>query len=312
MWGSKVQTWKARMSLLLLFVLGLTGLSYCRQESSTPGKAEENKKEGDEKQEKALLREGEDGKTGQEDREGTPCQLEEERHFFEDGKTGREYREGKGSQIADEYVSLRKEMVQSQIVARGVKDARVIEAMLKVPRHCFVPQGMVSYAYADSALPIEHKQTISQPYIVAFMTEALRLKGNEKVLEIGTGSGYQAAILAELASEVYTIEIVEPLAKSAEKLLSEMGYTNVSVKAGDGYQGWKEHAPFDAIIVTCAPDHIPLPLQEQLKVGGRMIIPVGDWAQELIYIEKVAPGKCIQKAILPVMFVPMTGEAEGK
>lgn len=219
----------------------------------------------------------------------------------------------RSQQAEDKYAGPRQEMVANQIVARGVEDEKVIGAMLKVPRHRFVPERMVPLAYGDTALPIGHDQTISQPYIVAFMTEALKLRGGEKVLEIGTGSGYQAAVLAEIVGEVYTIEIVSPLAESAQKLLEEMGYTNVHVKCGDGYQGWKEAAPFDAIIVTCSPDHIPDPLKEQLEVGGKMIIPVGEMGhQELVYLEKESDAVLRAKAVLPVRFVPMTGEAQQK
>ncbi len=206
-----------------------------------------------------------------------------------------------------DWETLRKEMVEKQIIARGVKDKRVIQAMLKVKRHLFVPPPYRPLAYTDQPLPIGEGQTISQPYIVALMTELLQLKGEEKVLEVGTGSGYQAAILAELAKEVYTIEILPALAESAEKRLKKMGYENIKVKCGDGYIGWEEYAPFDAIIVTCAPDHIPKPLLEQLKEGGRMVIPVGSIYQELLLIEKKG-GKIFKKSIIPVRFVPMTGE----
>lgn len=211
----------------------------------------------------------------------------------------------------DSFRLTRKRMVEDQIVARGVSDATVIRAMKKVPRHEFVPENFQNQAYRDHPLPIGHEQTISQPYIVAFMTEKLNLKGGEKVLEIGTGSGYQAAVLAEIAKEVYTIEIVEALANRAARTLKEQGYDNVHVRAGDGYQGWPEHAPFDAIMVTAAPDHVPQPLIEQLKKGGRMIIPVGSMFQELRLIEKTEEG-VIERDILPVRFVPMTGEAQRK
>lgn len=211
----------------------------------------------------------------------------------------------------DEYAFAREQMVFQQIVSRGVSDKLVLTAMRKVQRHKFVPENMIPYAYEDRPLPIGEDQTISQPYIVALMTELLGLKGGEKVLEIGTGSGYQAAILAEIAGEVYTIEIIESLAKSAEQRLQEMGYKNITVKYGDGYQGWKEHAPFDGIIVTAAPDHIPQPLVEQLKVGGRMVIPVGDLFQELKLLTKTADGMK-EKNVIPVRFVPMTGEAQEK
>jgi protein-L-isoaspartate(D-aspartate) O-methyltransferase len=182
--------------------------------------------------------------------------------------------------------------------------------MLKVPREKFVPVYLKGLSYYDGPLPIGEGQTISQPYIVALMTELLELDGSKKVLEVGTGSGYQAAILAELAQQVYTIEILEPLAKNAEKILKELGYSNVKVKCGDGFLGWKEYAPFDAIIVTCAPQAVPAPLIEQLKDGGRLVIPVGTTWQELKLITK--KGKDIRtETIIPVRFVPMTGkEAE--
>ena len=206
---------------------------------------------------------------------------------------------------------MRERMVETQIKARGVKDTRVLSAMLKVERHLFVPKEYQNSAYSDQPLPIGEGQTISQPYIVALMTELLELKGGEKVLEVGTGSGYQAAILAELAKEVYTIEIIETLATSAKKLLLELGYQNITVKAGDGYLGWPEAAPFDAIIVTCAPDHIPKPLLEQLKEGGRMVLPVGTYSQELKKLIKRS-GKIETTDVIPVIFVPMTGEGVKK
>jgi len=207
--------------------------------------------------------------------------------------------------------TMREAMVETQIKARGVKDPRVLSAMLKVERHLFVPKNLHSTAYSDQPLPIGEGQTISQPYIVALMTELMDLKGEEKVLEVGTGSGYQAAILAELAKEVYTIEIIEKLATSAERLLLDLGYKNIKVKAGDGYLGWPEAAPFDAIIVTCAPDHIPKPLIAQLKEGGRMVIPVGESTQELKRIVKRS-GKLQTTDVIPVLFVPMTGEGVKK
>ena len=216
--------------------------------------------------------------------------------------------EGKGiSNLKGDLKAMRERMVETQIRERGVKDPRVLSAMLKVERHLFVPRELQSSSYDDRPLPIGEGQTISQPYIVAFMTEQLELKGTEKVLEIGTGSGYQAAVLAELAKEVYTIEIVQSLGLSAQKRLQEMGYRNVFVKVGDGYLGWPEAAPFDAVIVTCAPDHIPIPLIEQLKEGGRMIVPVGSFSQELKKSVKRS-GRIETMDVLPVIFVPMTGE----
>lgn len=193
---------------------------------------------------------------------------------------------------------------------RGITDERVLAAMRKVPREEFVPEKLRAESYEDHPLPIGHDQTISQPYVVALMTAELRPRAEDRVLEIGTGSGYQAAILAELVREVYSIEIVEPLAQTAEATLARLGYKNVYVKADDGYKGWPEHAPFDAIIVTCAPDHVPQALVDQLQEGGRMIIPVGERrAQELYLLEKRA-GKIERKSVTPVRFVPMTGEAE--
>jgi protein-L-isoaspartate(D-aspartate) O-methyltransferase len=206
-----------------------------------------------------------------------------------------------------DFKAMREKMVETQIKARGVKDPRILSALLKVERHRFVPEEYLHSAYTDQPLPIGEGQTISQPYIVALMTELLELKGEEKVLEIGTGSGYQAAILAELAKEVYSIEIIETLASMAKNKLIELGYENIKVKAGDGYLGWPEVSPFDAIIITCAPDHIPKPLIEQLKEGGRMVVPVGTYAQELKKIVKQS-GKIVTMDVIPVVFVPMTGE----
>ncbi len=221
-----------------------------------------------------------------------------------------------GKRVSDsnpkgDFKVMREKMVETQIKARGVKDPRVLSALLKVARHRFVPEKYVDSAYSDQPLPIGEGQTISQPYIVGLMTELLELNGNEKVLEIGTGSGYQAAILAELAKEVYTIEIVESLASTAQERLSELGYRNIKVKAGDGYLGWPEAAPFDAIIVTAAPDHIPKPLIDQLKEDGRMVVPVGTHTQELIKIVKRS-GKMVTTNVIPVVFVPMTGEGVRK
>jgi protein-L-isoaspartate(D-aspartate) O-methyltransferase len=205
-------------------------------------------------------------------------------------------------------------MVAEQLVSpgRNITNARVLAVMGRVLRHEFVPERLRPDAYADHPLPIGHGQTISQPYIVAFMTEQLEPKPTDRVLEIGTGSGYQAAVLAELVAQVYTVEIVEDLAQRAAADLKRLGYTNVHVRAGDGYRGWAEVAPFDSIIVTCAPERVPQPLIDQLKDGGRIIIPVGRvWNQELVLLRKRG-GKLEQQAVLPVRFVPMTGEAEGK
>jgi len=211
---------------------------------------------------------------------------------------------------ADAATAAREKMVQQQIAERDVRDARVLAAMREVLRHELVPPEVRAKAYADSPLPIGHGQTISQPYIVAFMTEQLAPKPTDRVLEIGTGSGYQAAVLAKLVAEVYTIEIVEPLARRATEDLRRLGFKNVHVKAGDGYQGWAEHAPFDAVIVTCAPDHVPQPLVDQLKEGGRLVIPVGDAGVQELYLLEKKGGKVVQQAVLPVRFVPMTGRAE--
>jgi protein-L-isoaspartate(D-aspartate) O-methyltransferase len=207
------------------------------------------------------------------------------------------------------FTEQREEMVKYQIKARGVNDKRVLTAMLKVPRHLFVQENLQNRAYADEPLPIGSGQTISQPYIVAYMTEQIDIDENEKVLEIGTGSGYQAAILGEIAREVFTIEIVPELGKKASEILQRLNYGNVHVRIGDGYLGWPEEAPFDAIIVTAAPDHIPQPLVDQLKVGGRMMIPVGEFSQDLILLERTEKG-IERKRKIPVRFVPMTGEAE--
>ena len=211
----------------------------------------------------------------------------------------------------DWIMEKRRAMVEEQIIARGIKDSLVLNAMMKVERHLFVPENLKSVAYNDEPLPIGRGQTISQPYIVAYMTEALNLKGGEKVLEIGTGSGYQAAVLAEIVDEVYTIEIVESLSKQAEKLLKLLGYHGVNCRAGDGYKGWEEEAPFDAIIVTAAPPRIPAPLLDQLKEGGRMILPVGTWFQELIRVVKTN-NKIKKERLIPVRFVPMTGKIQEK
>ena len=201
-------------------------------------------------------------------------------------------------------------MVQRQLVARGIKDERVLAAMAKVPREEFVPLEVRTDSYEDGPLPIGHSQTISQPYIVAFMTEQLQPKPTDRVLEIGTGSGYQAAILAELMKEIYSVEIVEPLAKGAEATLARLGYTNIHIKVGDGYKGWPEESPFDAIIVTCAPDKVPPPLIDQLKDGGRLVIPVGErFAQELYLLEK-KNGQLKESVTLPVRFVPMAREGK--
>ncbi len=209
----------------------------------------------------------------------------------------------------DAYRNAREQMVQQQIAARGVRDPRVLQAMKDVPRHLFVPPEVQTHAYQDTPLPIGYGQTIYQPYIVGFMTEALKLRPQDRVLEVGTGSGYQAAILSILVREVYSIEIIEPLARQAADRLNRLGYANVKVCAGDGYQGWPEAAPFDAIIVTAAPDHVPKPLLDQLAPGGRLVIPVGEYFQTLKRIVRTERGFKTEE-LLPVRFVPMTGEAQ--
>jgi protein-L-isoaspartate(D-aspartate) O-methyltransferase len=211
----------------------------------------------------------------------------------------------------DQYEVKRNEMVQQQILARDIQDKNVISAMRSVPRHEFVSTNYMDLAYQDSPLPIGYEQTISQPYIVAYMTEMLKLTENDTVLEIGTGSGYQAAVLAEVVSQVFSIEIIDELGEKAAKTLEKLGFNNIIVKLGDGYKGWPENAPFDAIILTAAPPKIPNPILEQLKDGGRLIAPVGNEFQELILITKKGK-KLKRKRLIPVRFVPMTGEAQKK
>jgi protein-L-isoaspartate(D-aspartate) O-methyltransferase len=209
---------------------------------------------------------------------------------------------------AQDYEKLRTKMINNQIKRRGVSDKNVLAAMNKVERHRFIPNEYLKNAYDDSPLPIGMGQTISQPYIVAFMTEILKLDKSKKVLEIGTGSGYQAAVLSEVAGKVYSVELTASLGKQAKALLQELNYDNVEVKIGDGYQGWAEHSPFDAIIVTCSPTHIPERLKEQLAEGGSMIIPVGKrYAQELVLLKK-KNGKIKQTDLIAVRFVPMKDE----
>ncbi|MCX7956284.1 MAG: protein-L-isoaspartate(D-aspartate) O-methyltransferase [Endomicrobia bacterium] len=204
----------------------------------------------------------------------------------------------------DIFYQRRLQMVENQLKSRGITDKKVLNAMLKIERHKFIPKEYQDFAYIDEPLPIGYNQTISQPYIVALMTQLLELKGEERVLEIGTGSGYQAAVLAEIVKEVYTIEIIPQLASRAERTLKELGYTNFFIKVGNGYLGWPEYAPFDRIIVTCAPDHIPQPLIDQLKDEGKIVIPVGDIYQELVVVEKHS-NKISKRSIIPVRFVPM-------
>ena len=210
--------------------------------------------------------------------------------------------------VQRDWAALRRQMVAEQLRARDIRDPRVLAAMERVPRHLLVPEEVRAEAYEDHPLPIGHGQTISQPYIVAFMSEALDVQPDHRVLEIGTGSGYQAAVLAELARDVYTMEIVEPLAESARQALEALKYTNVHVRAGNGYLGWPEHAPYDRIMVTAAPEEVPPALVEQLKVGGIMAIPVGaGMMQELRILRRTADGMETLKT-LPVRFVPMTGK----
>jgi protein-L-isoaspartate(D-aspartate) O-methyltransferase len=210
------------------------------------------------------------------------------------------------------FAAERRCMVTEQLAApdRGIADPRVLAAMGRVPRHEFVPFALRRHAYADQPLPIGYDQTISQPFVVAFMTEQLAPRPTDRVLEIGTGSGYQAAVLAELVAAVFTIEIVEPLARRAASVLQRLGCANVKVRTGDGYHGWPEEAPFDAIIVTCAPEAIPPPLVAQLKDGGRMVIPVGPPGHQDLVLLRKQGDKLTQRAVLPVRFVPMTGAAE--
>jgi protein-L-isoaspartate(D-aspartate) O-methyltransferase len=219
---------------------------------------------------------------------------------------------GGGGGGGDDRLAERLAMVETQIAARGVRDPRVLDAMRTVPRHWFVPEAVADRAYADDPLPIPGGQTISQPYIVAIMTEALRLRPDSKVLEIGTGSGYQAAVLATITPRVYTIEIVPELAAWAAGVFAAHGYASIHARQGDGYLGWPEEAPFDAIVVTAAPDHVPPALVEQLAPGGRLCLPVGasHAEQELLVISKAADGSLTRENLAPVRFVPMTGAAQ--
>jgi protein-L-isoaspartate(D-aspartate) O-methyltransferase len=210
----------------------------------------------------------------------------------------------------EEYRLARQKMVRDELARDGITDDAVLQAMGKVPRHLFVSPELRARAYYDMVLPIGHKQTISPPYIVAYMTQSLDPKPTDRVLEIGTGSGYQAAVLSLIVKEVYTIEIVEPLGKQAAKRLQDLGYGNVNARVGDGYQGWPEHAPFDKIIVTCSPESVPQPLVEQLREGGKMIIPLGERYQQVFYLLEKKNGELVKKRLVPTFFVPMTGKAE--
>ena len=208
-----------------------------------------------------------------------------------------------------DFTKARELMVRTQLGVRNIRDSRVLAAMRAVPRHEFVPVERRREAYEDTPLSIGYDQTISQPYIVAYMTEQLAPRREHRVLEIGTGSGYQAAVLSQLVAAVYSIEIVEPLARRAEADLKRLGYTNVHVRSGDGYRGSPEAAPFDAIIVTCAPERLPEPLVEQLREGGRIVIPVGGLYEQSLYVLEKRNGKMVEHDVLPVRFVPMTGES---
>lgn len=209
-----------------------------------------------------------------------------------------------------QYALLRKRMVDDQLRARDIVDQQVLRAMGSVCRHRFVPPRLADSAYEDHPLPIGHGQTISQPYIVALMTQLIRPNRDSRVLDIGTGSGYQAAVLAELCKEVYSIEILGPLAEQAKARLAALGYKNVTVRQGDGYQGWRDRGPFDAIVVAAAASHVPEPLLEQLAPGGRLVMPVGHLFQELLLMEKQPDGQIKRRSVAPVAFVPMTGEAQ--
>ncbi len=211
------------------------------------------------------------------------------------------------TQSGQHYAQQRSQMVHHHIIPRGITDPGVINALLKVPRHRFVPDREIHLAYCDEPLPTTHHQTISQPFIVAFMTNAAAIPANGKVLEIGTGSGYQTAILAELAKQVYSIEVIPELARQAQRTLDQLGYSNVQVKHGNGYQGWAEHAPFDAIVVTAAPTRVPTALVDQLALGGKLVVPVGHSSQTILVITKHVTGLATEYT-LPVRFVPMVND----
>jgi protein-L-isoaspartate(D-aspartate) O-methyltransferase len=217
---------------------------------------------------------------------------------------------GKAQDKDDPTAPARRRMVQRHLAERGIKDPRVLEAFRTVPRHKFLPKETRRQAYDDESIPIGQGQTITPPYDVAFMTEVLQPKPTDKVYEVGTGSGYQAAILSRLVKDVYSVEIHEPLSRHATEVLKEVGYTNVHTRHGDGYAGWPEAAPFDAIIVTCAPQSIPPPLVEQLKEGGRMVIPLGDRFNQVVHLIEKRDGKLHDRELRPTLFVPMTGKAQ--
>ena len=211
---------------------------------------------------------------------------------------------------ADPFVAARARMVQRHLAERGIADERVLEAFRTVPRHLFVPEAYQRLSYDDESIPIGEGQTITPPFDVAFMTEALELESTDRVYEVGTGSGYQASILGQLAAEVYSVEIHEPLAARAAAVIGELDYENIHTRPGDGYLGWPEAAPFDKVIVTCAPEAIPPPLVEQLKEGGRMVIPIGSRFDQKVYVFDKRDGELVGEAIRPTLFVPMTGEAQ--
>jgi protein-L-isoaspartate(D-aspartate) O-methyltransferase len=217
--------------------------------------------------------------------------------------------DGNPGSAGDSFTVQRRLMVERQLRGRDIRDPAVLAAIQRVPRHEFVPERYRDQSYEDEALPIEHRQTISQPYIVALMTQLARPTATSKALDVGTGSGYQAAVLADICRQVYSIEIVEPLASQARERLERLGYENIEVRHGDGYGGWPEQAPFDLIIVAAAPPQIPQPLIDQLAPGGRLVIPVGDYVQHLMVVEKRPDGTVHQWREIPVAFVPMTGEA---
>lgn len=214
------------------------------------------------------------------------------------------------SPAADKYQDLRQKMVAEEIIREGITNRAVLQAMARVPRHEFVPSKYHREAYVDKAIAIGHKQTISPPFIVAYMTESLDPQPGDRVLEIGTGSGYQAAVLSEIVKEVYSIEIVGPLGRDAKRKLAKLKYDNVHCLIGDGYKGWPEHAPFDKIIVTCSPESVPRPLVDQLREGGRMIVPLGERFQQVFYLFEKKGGRLVQTKLVPTLFVPMTGAAE--
>lgn len=214
------------------------------------------------------------------------------------------------AQKNDAYREKRLKMVETAIVREGIKNPRVLDSMRQVPRHEFCDPKEVKNAYIDAALPIGHKQTISPPYVVAYMTETIDPQADDKILEIGTGSGYQAAILSNLCKEVYSIEIVEPLGKQAAERLKRLGYSNVTTKVGDGYLGWAEHAPFDKVIVTCSPESVPQPLIDQLKEGGKLLVPLGERYQQVFHMFEKKDGKLTNTKLISTLFVPMTGQSE--